>query len=1250
MKILNIGIRNLASLEGDNRIDFTEEPLRSAGIYAITGPTGAGKSTILDALCLALFGRTPRYMQAKEMGVEIEDVQGSKINQGDPRGILRDGTGEGAASVTFIGIDNIEYEATWSVRRAKSKPDGNLQGYTHTLRDLTHQKDMPGTRTELQKEIERLIGLNFEQFTRSVLLAQGDFTAFMRATKDEKSALLEKLTGTQIYSEISQTVYNHCKSEETKIKELQIRQGTIETLSDEAFSDIEKRLKEKEALATTAETTRKQIETELQWHTYQVTLAALLQKATENYDKSQTESKAAKGRQQQLQRIEAAQPARSWVEQLQNHQEQFAKKSRALTDTTLLIDRQDKIKAALSQNLMDAKEALNIQITEAEKAKPLLVGARKLDIQLEEKQKQEQDNQAALKIVLDRKEMLDGQHARFVSNNATLDESVVTITKWLDSNKDRESIAENESLIISKLEDARQYLKELEDSKSQITSAAGSMEIAGQTLSTNKKQLEAGISNLSNQEAALLASDEKIAAIENEDPEARLQESRDLGQSLITAKACWSDLLSKESQMTKAKDSTATTQKELQEFQQALTKSLPLFNHAKSQLDAARVMLDKAKITAAENVKIIRAQLGDNEACPVCGSKEHPYSHKDPGAEQMVASFANELKSFEEEYELQNKNQFQISSSIAQNEKRIKELEAEITLMEPALLEVENSWKNLSVYSRFATIPPKQVSSMLEDQLKVQNEHIKNFTDELNILKTLKLHREKQRIEVTTLKDLINQLSSKDSSLSADLKMQQQALELLVKTKDQLSVKLGDLQTILSTHFPVSSWFENWKTDPDKFTRSISAFVTQWKAQKTELDNCNRQIEINKEKLTSLSDQLKDIIAESVLRQSQRSQTLEELAELKSRRKNLFGGVPADQVEMEMNAQLTVQRDLIEKLQLEKEDIDKKFTQLATQKEGLLLDTKQLQEQITDNTLKIDQWLLDNSVTLSTNSNDSPLFSSQELFKLLEFTPDWINRERASLKELATKSESFYSALKERKSDYEQHKLKRPSPHQRPELEASLTQINEQLAAFRKESAALDAQLSVDLANKKKLGKLIKEIEAQNVSFENWSKLNALIGSKDGKKFREIAQEYTLEVLLNYANQHLKILSKRYLLQRIPGTLGLQVLDQDMGDEIRTVYSLSGGESFLVSLALALGLASLSSNKMKVESLFIDEGFGSLDPTTLNIAMDALERLHDQGRKVGVISHVQEMTERIPVQIQVLKHPNGKSAVEVVAI
>jgi len=177
---------------------------------------------------------------------------------------------------------------------------------------------------------------------------------------------------------------------------------------------------------------------------------------------------------------------------------------------------------------------------------------------------------------------------------------------------------------------------------------------------------------------------------------------------------------------------------------------------------------------------------------------------------------------------------------------------------------------------------------------------------------------------------------------------------------------------------------------------------------------------------------------------------------------------------------------------------------------------------------------------------------------------------------------------------------------------------------------------------------LMTKLAAQQAQSEVWQQLSNVIGSADGQVFRNAAQQMTLDVLLFYTNAHLKDLAKRYRLERVKNSLGLQVIDQDMGDEVRSVHSLSGGESFLVSLALALGLASLSSQRVKVESLFIDEGFGSLDAETLRVAMDALDILQSQGRKVGVISHVAEMTERIPTQVQVRKGTGGKSTVHVI--
>jgi exonuclease SbcC len=226
----------------------------------------------------------------------------------------------------------------------------------------------------------------------------------------------------------------------------------------------------------------------------------------------------------------------------------------------------------------------------------------------------------------------------------------------------------------------------------------------------------------------------------------------------------------------------------------------------------------------------------------------------------------------------------------------------------------------------------------------------------------------------------------------------------------------------------------------------------------------------------------------------------------------------------------------------------------------------------------------------------------------------------------------------------EQYK-KIESPEQLPEI---IKKQQEENLNIERTFSTMEARLLQQAKNKLTVEQIAKELAEKQTIAERWAKLNKLIGSADGAKFKVIAQSYTLNLLLLHANKHLSYLSKRYKLQQVPDTLALQVIDCDMCDEIRTVYSLSGGESFLISLALALGLSSLSSNNLKVESLFIDEGFGSLDAESLRTAMEALEQLQMQGRKIGVISHVQEMSERISVQVQVHKKVNGKSVLTVV--
>ena len=235
----------------------------------------------------------------------------------------------------------------------------------------------------------------------------------------------------------------------------------------------------------------------------------------------------------------------------------------------------------------------------------------------------------------------------------------------------------------------------------------------------------------------------------------------------------------------------------------------------------------------------------------------------------------------------------------------------------------------------------------------------------------------------------------------------------------------------------------------------------------------------------------------------------------------------------------------------------------------------------------------------------------------------------------------------ERQAQLLQHRRQRPETD-REALEDNLRQQRERLAAS--EQAYLDtySQLQADNQRREQSQALLAELERARAEFRRWGRLNELIGSSSGDKFRRIAQGYNLDLLVQHSNVQLRQLARRYRLQRGGSELGLLVVDTEMGDELRSVYSLSGGETFLISLALALGLASMASSKLRIESLFIDEGFGSLDPESLQLAMDALDNLQAQGRKVAVISHVQEMHERIPVQVRVQREGNGMSSLKVV--
>lgn len=985
MKILAIRGRNLASLEGDFEIDFTVEPLLSAGIFAISGPTGAGKSTLLDTMCLALFARTPRTDQAKENNVKLQDVSNEQLSQSDPRFLLRRGTSSGFAEVDFMALNGHRYRTRWSVARARDKENGRLQNPRLALYNLDKEEEEQGTRSDLQARIIDLIGLTFEQFTRSVLLAQNDFSTFLKAEQGEKASLLEKLTGTELYSAISRQIFERNARAKEAFDLIQTRIQGIELLTDEEENDLRTRL-------------------------------AGTEKELQRVEK-------AKAEQQALQ--EAVRSIEQQITIRQRQQKEAADKLVHATEL-LTVARHEYEKGVEEQQQSETRfKSLQQEILQA----------RKLDIQLDAAIRDLSHSEQQLKNVTLRKGEAEKKYQAAVLRRRQGAEEIARLTAWRERYKKKERIAEQLSALLLHLDAASA-------TRSGMEAAVRSIETLRQEMAALNKQL----------------SDLQQTSVNKQ-------------QALKRAEADYRNL----EEELKAVDAPA------------LDKQIEKLRQEREQL-----LIEQARLEASGNIKDLRGRLQDGQPCPVCGSTHHPFANQVPVA--PVSALTLQLQ------DLSNKKETYVA------------------------------------HSRHLT--------RLQQQL-------------------LQLHKELADSEAAC-----KEMAGKQQLAAS----RQEREEAIVKEQSTLLTQSLSAADLL---FGNSEWQKAWLQNPETFRKTLTDFARQWHENTEKLHQLERQESAQKAECESLASFLP-----SLEKQAEESGQLHEknraaFSSLQAERKKLLNGRSADSVEQEYIRRM---EELKERL--------KKLSATQTEQSGIADQTRGIADQIAKD--------------------------------LTEASADLLRRK---------------AALDKWTADYLDSSGGEP-------LEVILSR-------YTQEKTELAFRLRTQTENKAKVSGLQEELNVRRTESERWAKLNELAGSADGAKFRRIAQGYTLDILLNYANVQLRELTRRYRLERVPETLALQVIDRDMCDEVRTVHSLSGGESFLVSLALALGLSSLSSNRMRVESLFIDEGFGSLDAETLRVAMDALESLRTQGRKIGVISHVQEMTERIPVRICVNRAGNGRSFLEV---
>ncbi len=316
MKILKISGKNLASLAGQFEVDFEQEPLASAGLFAISGPTGAGKSTLLDALCLALYDATPRLLKVQGRASNLPDVGSETISPHDTRTLLRRGAADGFAEVDFVGNDGAAYRARWNVRRARGKADGGLQPTTMSLHRLPALQAIGGTKTEVKQEIEQRIGLSFEQFTRAVLLAQNEFSAFLKTDDNERGELLETLTGSAIYTEISKRAYERSKLEQDVLRGLNARLSDQKPLAIDSRFELDAQSAVADAAVTALDERKGILEQQSRWHHEAEKLQHGEQLAHQCWQASVADVEASGVRRTTLATLETVQAARPMVNEL----------------------------------------------------------------------------------------------------------------------------------------------------------------------------------------------------------------------------------------------------------------------------------------------------------------------------------------------------------------------------------------------------------------------------------------------------------------------------------------------------------------------------------------------------------------------------------------------------------------------------------------------------------------------------------------------------------------------------------------------------------------------------------------------------------------------------------------------------------------------------------------------------------------------------------------------------------------------
>ncbi|MGO9006635.1 MAG: AAA family ATPase [Beijerinckiaceae bacterium] len=1247
MRILAIRGENLASLAARFEIDFNREPLAGAGLFAITGETGAGKSTILDALCVALYGAYPRVAGAAQE--KAPDPSGVEISAQDPSALLRRGAGRGFAEVDFRGLDGCAYRARWEIFRARGRADGNLQAEQRRLIRIADGQAVATGKKQVLEQVQILTDLKFAQFCRTVLLAQGDFDAFLLANENERAELLEKVTGTEIYAELSRRTHAQTDERQKARRRLEERRADIGLLDDAARCALGE---ERAALVQRTQETQGRVaglQETLELHARIEIERGKCEAAGNAYQAACAAWDESAGGRALLGELERVEPLRNLAGALQQAQGKEADAAKVCDDAAAAFaSAQASAMAALKEE-SDARRVVAEAEAQFKILGPIWDRCAQLDTEVKDMATFHQNaicrmNEAdgLAQRTTQRLVDLEADLTRIRSAKEDIERSLAVQVKratLADRAADVDSLlAERRALLARRGQAAKALAKQQED----VESLAAKIEVKSQEVADGIAERNRLSDEAARRRAILVELNEDVARRED-----------DALGNLLSVLANVSIVLDRFERAHKisceAGAAQARARSEATVAEEALVARMSQYSLHKSARNEITALVDLADATISKTAVQLRASLIPGEPCPVCGSSVHPHVELDGAVVEFVAQIKTRRGELDAKLE-QTARSIETAKGAraaalmqgAQAAHQIGEAAADLTASAQDYAELLPQLEHTCTAAGLICALPRVVSETAPDVFALAERAQASRAALAPALERARCLRD----DIETFRRAHETVADAVERAASDLSNQRIASQTLIGQRTETGLLLQHLdERLRSSTGALCPYLEAADSNLAELEENHAAVAARIKLLGDSYRNLRAEHLRVDQELHEIEPQYAGAreaaeLAKLALQRSadEAAEALSKVNERRDERALLLDGEATGSHRTRHNAfrqqahtTLDTAREFAGETTKLRAVAEAACGVAATHAVATVQARSKAEERF----------------AIATSQSGLAVGRVHELLAIAQDEREDLRREIELLRQSLADAETSFD---QRKGDLRELLAAAPESIDAAMLRAEIAENQMAVDDLQRRIGAIDNQLGQDDAARASAATLSDEIAEASCELAVWQAVDEAIGSANGDKFRRFAQGVTLDHLVQLANSQLAALAPRYALARTnTSELGLSVIDRDMGAERRGTRSLSGGERFLVSLALAIALSGLEGRQSFVDTLFIDEGFGSLDTETLDIAIDALECLHGQGRKVGVITHVAAMIERIAVQVRVEKRGNGRSTIAITA-